>query len=393
MASLANDPGGTRRILVMVDGQRKTVRLGKMPKKKAERALQHIEELVACRIDGSAPHDEASRWLAGLADVIRERLVKAGLASPRQGVRSLTVGQLIKQYETQKFSGYKPGTIQVHDRAFASMREHLGADTPIAEVTAGDAEGFRDSMLNDDGLAEATVRKRCAIASKLFRYAIKHRLIDRDPFEEGEVPRANVGTSHHRYINAETARLVMEKLPSAEWKALFAMSRWGGVRVGSEPRLLTWADIDWERERIRVTSPKTERYAGRGTRTIPLFPELREVLTEWQELAPELEPLVFPMLVGVTDQSLRKTMFRAISLAGVEPWPKLFHNLRATRQTELEGSFPSHVVCSWLGNTKATADKHYLMVTDDHFAQAATKAAHNAAQMAAAASSVELQTV
>ncbi len=393
MASLANDPGGTRRILVMVDGQRKTVRLGKMPKKKAERALQHIEELASCRIDGSAPHDETARWVAGLADVIRQRLVKAGLASPRQGVRSLTVGQLIKQYEAKKTPGYKPGTIQVHDRAFASMREHLGADTPIADVTAGDAEDFRDSMLNTDGLAEATVRKRCAIASKLFRYAIKHRLIDRDPFDDGEVPRANVGTNHHRFIKAETARLVMAKLPSAEWKALFAMSRWGGLRVGSEPRLLTWPDIDWERERIRVTSPKTERYAGRGTRTLPLFPELREALREWQELAPELEPLVFPMLVGKTDQWLRKTMFWAIKLAGVEAWPKLWHNLRATRQTELEQSFPTHVVCAWLGNSTATAKKHYLMVTDDHFAQASQKAAHNAAQLAAAASSGELQEV
>ncbi len=391
MASLANDPGGTRRILVMVDGQRKTVRLGKMPKKKAERVLQHIEALASCRIDGSAPHDETARWLAGLPDVLRGRLVRAGLAAPRHGSRSLSIGQLIKDYESKKFPGYKPGTIQVHDRAFASMREHLGAGKAIVDVTAGDAEDFRDAMLNVDGLAEATVRKRCAIASKLFRYAIKHRLIDRDPFDDGNVPRANVGTSHHRYIKADTARLVMAKLPSAEWKALFALSRWGGLRVGSEPRLLTWADIDWERERIRVTSPKTERYAGRGTRTIPLFPELREVLTEWQEIAPELEPLVFPMLVGVTDQSLRKTMFRAIKLAGVEAWPKLFHNMRATRQTELEREFPSHVVCSWLGNTKATADKHYLMVTDDHFAQASQKAAQNAAQRTAAESREEMQ--
>jgi hypothetical protein len=61
--------------------------------------------------------------------------------------------------------------------------------------------------------------------------------------------------------------------------------------------------------------------------------------------------------------------------------------LRATRQTELEREFPSHVVCSWLGNTKATADKHYLMVTDDHFAQAA----QNAAQRAPVSSSEEIE--
>ncbi len=29
-----------------------------------------------------------------------------------------------------------------------------------------------------------------------------------------------------------------------------------------------------------------------------------------------------------------------------------------------------HVVCHWIGNTQAIATKHYLQVTDDHFAKA-----------------------
>ncbi len=51
--------------------------------------------------------------------------------------------------------------------------------------------------------------------------------------------------------------------------------------------------------------------------------------------------------------------------------PKIFHNLRATRQTELEEENPSHVVCAWLGNSEIVARKHYLQVTDAHFANAA----------------------
>ena len=61
---------------------------------------------------------------------------------------------------------------------------------------------------------------------------------------------------------------------------------------------------------------------------------------------------------------------RILERAGVEPWPKLFHNLRATRQTELQQRFPVHVVCTWLGNTQAVAMKHYLQVTEEHFAEA-----------------------
>ena len=53
------------------------------------------------------------------------------------------------------------------------------------------------------------------------------------------------------------------------------------------------------------------------------------------------------------------------------PWPKLFHNLRATRQTELTYEHPQHVVCRWLGNSPLIAQRHYLQVTDEDFARAA----------------------
>ena len=47
--------------------------------------------------------------------------------------------------------------------------------------------------------------------------------------------------------------------------------------------------------------------------------------------------------------------------------PKLWQNLRATRQTELAETFPIHVVCDWIGNSRAVAQEHYLQVTDEHF--------------------------
>ena len=38
--------------------------------------------------------------------------------------------------------------------------------------------------------------------------------------------------------------------------------------------------------------------------------------------------------------------------------------------TELENSFPTHLVCAWLKNSPADASRHYLRVTDRHFEQA-----------------------
>lgn len=60
-----------------------------------------------------------------------------------------------------------------------------------------------------------------------------------------------------------------------------------------------------------------------------------------------------------------------IARAGQRPWPKLFHNMRSTRQTELTEDFPTHVVCAWLGNSPAVAQAHYLQIRDRHFDLAA----------------------
>ena len=109
-----------------------------------------------------------------------------------------------------------------------------------------------------------------------------------------------------------------------------------------------------------------------------MFSELAPLFDNRYSEAVEGEQYVLPMLLGRTDASLRKTLERAIEKAGLIVWPRLWHNLRATRQTELENDFPSHVVCAWLGNSEATARAHYLQVTEDHFAKAAQKAAQSA---------------
>ena len=54
----------------------------------------------------------------------------------------------------------------------------------------------------------------------------------------------------------------------------------------------------------------------------------------------------------------------------MKPWPRLWHNLRASRQTELADQFPAHVVCQWLGNSEDVAREHYLSMTSEHVQRA-----------------------
>jgi len=88
---------------------------------------------------------------------------------------------------------------------------------------------------------------------------------------------------------------------------------------------------------------------------------------------------------GWANANLRTTFTKIVRRAGLTQWPRLFHNLRASRETELVESYPVQVVTSWLGNTPTVAMKHYLMTTEAHF-EAAVGGDHEAAQNPAQAS-------
>lgn len=105
-------------------------------------------------------------------------------------------------------------------------------------------------------------------------------------------------------------------------------SRYGGLRCPSEHLGLTWGDVDWENNRITIRSPKTEHHAGGSSRAIPLFPELRPFL---EAAFDQAEPGTEEIITRYRDRNanLRTQLLRIIELAGVKPWPKLFHNLRA----------------------------------------------------------------
>ena len=116
---------------------------------------------------------------------------------------------------------------------------------------------------------------------------------------------------------------------------------------------------------------------------VPLFPELLPYFRDAFEEAAEGTKYVVTRY-RKQGLNLRTQLLRIIANAGLTPWPKLFQNLRATRETELAEDWPEHVVCAWIGNSRLVARQHYLQVTEDHFERAA-KSAQNPAQLGGAA--------
>jgi integrase len=138
---------------------------------------------------------------------------------------------------------------------------------------------------------------------------------------------------------------------------------------------LRWEDVNWDAGRIVVQSPKTEHHVGKASRTIPIFPELRPILADGLEIAPDRAVYVVAgrhreaanTPGGWRNCNLRTQYERLVKRAGLLLWPRLFHALRASRETELAKDYPILVVTAWLGNTSRIALKHYSQVTDTDF--------------------------
>ena len=231
------------------------------------------------------------------------------------------------------------------------------------------------------------VRKRLQFAKMVFRAATRHKLIGENPFNDVTTEAAAPDRMHN--ITPADATKLIEACPSQDWRTIVALARWGGLRCPSEVLSLTWNDVHWpdttassERDRvgwIRVVSPKTEHHPGKSTRVMPLFPELLPELERAFDSAPDGAIYVVDErfrkgamgLQGWRGCNLGTTFKKIIKRAGLAVWPRPFHNLRSSRQTELQESYPTHVVCAWLGNGPDIAREHYLQVTDEHFKRAA----------------------
>ena len=98
---------------------------------------------------------------------------------------------------------------------------------------------------------------------------------------------------------------------------------------------------------MTVPSPKTEHIKDREIREVPLFPEIKTLLQDAFKNSPIDEKKIFPTVLTCKNLELGLTLI--IESASVPVWENLFHNLRASRASELLKDYPVKVVISWLG--------------------------------------------
>ena len=97
MASITTTRANGRRLLqfVAADNRRRSIRLGKVSMRQAEKVRTKVEDLLASTITGHAASRATSEWLSDLDDALYERLAAVGLVQPR---RRVTLGPFIDDY-------------------------------------------------------------------------------------------------------------------------------------------------------------------------------------------------------------------------------------------------------------------------------------------------------
>src|SRR5262245_44699107 len=127
MASIANDPGGRRRILfVAPDESRKAIRLGKIDRKSAESIARHVEALLAAQIGGQPVARDTAAWLAGIGAVLHDRLARAGLVQHRQqNPAALALGPFVDAFLSGR-GDLKPNTRTAFIQTRKALVRHFG---------------------------------------------------------------------------------------------------------------------------------------------------------------------------------------------------------------------------------------------------------------------------
>ena len=355
MASIERHGAGWR-VRAHYRGSVSRVWLGRVEKTAAAAIAGHVAALVIASETATTIPAPTLRWVGRVGERLRGRLAAIGLvdeSTPR------SVAAFAAEYIATR--------IDLRPRSVARLRNsaaHLAAffgEAPLAAITPADADRYRRHLA-------ARIRAECHAgkvfrdARHYFRVAVRARAIPDNPFD-------GVATSHQQtagrsaYITPDATAAIMAHA-SPQLALLIASARFGGLRVPSEPLEMLWDDVDAERGRVTVRAPKTHRSKPR--RVVPLFPAWREAFERMAETA-TAGGHVFTACRSSAASSWRRQFLAAIHAAGFEPWPKLWHNLRASCRTDLLTSWPVHVADHWLGHSSAIGRKHYEMVTDEHY--------------------------
>lgn len=314
-----------------------------------------------------------------------DRFAEARQAETRVGrgdqPRAVTLAEFAKMY--LELRGDLAAMTKVeHERTLRLLKEFLGSRKILAKITPLDARRFitwyRQRRYHGRKPAPATVNKLVRESQRIFREAVDCSLIRENPF--AGVRQAKVGQSGWQYVAPDEYRRLVDASPSLRWRSMITLGYWCGLRLG-EVLNLTWSDVDFERDELRVVRKcASDRRAAwtpkdKDMRLVPLPEGAVSILAELQTAAADGQEYVFVLSKGPAagDRMKRQNTWRDFQAirrrAGLPACS--FHDLRKSYCTNLAGAVPLHVVQELAGHADIrTTRKHYVKVREEQIESA-----------------------
>lgn len=365
MASLILKQTGKYQIKFYKDKAPHYLTLATGDKKQATTILNMVERILTQYKTGE-PDRYITNWVAEMPEDLRARFEKAGLLAPLPKCRTFDL--VSAEFIESKQATWKPLTLRRKKLEHSWLVEFFkGAE--LDNITKKEAAAYLSYLATECKLAPMNVNKMLKFAQAVFDYAIDCEYTSKsNPFRKVRVP--NIVQRDKQYISVEYTDKLIAAAKTPEWKTLIVLLRYAGMRP-EEALLAEWEGVDFERGLFTFRSPKTEHHPGKDRRTIPLFPR---VLSALRALCGDSKPNGGFILAGA--QWARKREYIAnggqaaiteiktiVKDAGVEQVSALPTNMRGSCSTDLKNAFPEHVVDTWLGHSKAIANRHYDVIT------------------------------
>ena len=345
--------------------QRKTITLGKRFTEKTAKELHNVvEKLVHCRDNATESDKRTAVWVETASVEIQSKLAEAGLIPKPQ---RHTLEELWDTFLAQK-TGIKESTRKTYEAAQERFFVFFENDELLTSLTQARMLQWRDSLRGD--FAQASVAGTIAKAKTVLNWAVTQEWITKSPLE-GVGRGTFVNRDNDRFVLPEEYKLLLDASPCQDWRVIIALARIGGLRCPSEVLRLRWSDVNWEKDRFYVRSPKTEHHEGKGGRLVPLFPGLRVELERLFEMESSVgQEFVITRYRDPERTNLGTQFGRIVQLAGISPVPRPFDNMRASRSTEVYAEFGAYLESQWIGHSHKIAKDHYLQVREVDFDRA-----------------------
>jgi len=369
MASLRRRKAGEFVVKYYDDNGPRTLYIGRCQKRSAEEIHRHAERLIEAKRANVAMPPETAAWVGGIGDRLRKKLERLGLIRPGMGSRRLTLSAFMAAYIEERRLDCSHHTIRNLTQASRKLEAYFGTAREIGSITAEEARAFRIDLVRVGGLARNAVSTHCRKAKQFFAEAVERGHATVNPFVKMKDMQEIRNEARHRFMTPEQSARVLAACPCAEWRAIFCLARFGGMRrveiVG-----LRWEDVHWKENLIRLHGAKAREGHGARMRNVPLFPEIAAALRELSAGRPKATGRI--VLGYETGSNMGVPMKRIIEAAGIEDFVKPFLNLRSTRSTELaERGIPIQDFCRWLGHSPKVALEFYMQVRSESYDRAA----------------------